>query len=77
MQIVFAVLGWILIIIVALLIFALILPVFIYTEYKNNEFSVVVRAFFIKFKVYPAQKKDKPKKEKQQKEKYANYGKRF
>ncbi len=62
-MIVLKIIGWVLLGILALILLALCVKVRFDLEYSSENTSVVLRWLFIRFKLYPAKKKEKPKTE--------------
>lgn len=62
-MIVLKIIGWVLLGILALILLALCVKVGFRIEYSSENTSVFLRWLFLKFKLYPMKKKDKPEKE--------------
>ena len=62
-MIVLKIIGWVLLGILALILLALCVKVRFDLEYSSENTSVVMRWLFVRFKLYPAKKKEKPKTE--------------
>ena len=60
-HIIWSVLLWLLVALLALLILCLVLPVFVLVEYKNKQFSAKLRVLFLTFQLYPSKKQPEEK----------------
>lgn len=62
MQIVLAVIGWILLALLLVLVLALVLPVFLHVTYEKEQLTIKMNVLFFSFVLYPAKEKQKPEK---------------